>query len=509
MLDQGRTRSASRTDAREAAARPPSARQRERGLWSFLTWSFFISHVVAAQQAAAAGAMAAEAPSDGLNTAEQRAEVPFSAAALEQPGFDPAEIQHAAGPQVQQVEPAAPTFLALEDQAPAPSDAGALEHSAFDDAVHATPRGQTAVADVVGKSSPAEAAAPPVATELGQVLEQVLDPVTHVVGGVLDGVVDPLLTPLTGLVGDVVEDLTPVLDQVLDPVTGAVSSVVHVVTDLVDPLLTPVGGLAGDVVEALVPAIDQVISPVADLTGSVIELTEPVLDPVIAPTAAVLEELLQTLDPVIDPVTGIAAGAGALLGEAIEPATALVGDAVEPLVPVVNDLTAPIGEVVGPLLAPIGSVLGPVTAPLLGPVADGISLLEPLTGQVSDSAGVSAEQPLSALLGLDSGGESILIGPVAAAAGSLDLPELPVLGAIDELFSGGSYTEYSLALQGSAGAGSQPLAAGAGALDGLVTGIENIALFGQDSADAGSDAPAAILPNILGGGGLRLDWAGL
>jgi len=467
MTDQGRTfqsRISSRADAKEAAAKAPASKQREKGLWTFLTWSFFISHIVAAQQVAAASAMAAEsAASDAAHSGAQPADARLAAAAAELGGFERAEIQQALSPQVQTLDPGAPTLVALADQTPAPVDA-----EAFDDAaVHGVPRGQHTVADLAETSASADGP---------QLLES--------------------------------PDLGHVLDHVLDPLTDVVSGVVHVVDGLLDPLLTPVSGLVGDIFEGLDPLLDQVVSPVAGLAGGVIELVEPLLDPIIMPTAAILEEVLQALDPVIDPVTGIAAGATALLGEAIEPVTALVGDVVEPLVPVINDLTAPLGEVISPLLAPLGSVLAPVTAPLLGPIADGISLLDPLTGQGSESAGSSVE--LSALLGLGSGGEPILIGPVAAAAGSLDLPALPVMGGIDELFSGSSYTDYNLALQTGASAGAQPFAAGAAALDTLVSGIESIALLQQENGNADGDAPASALPNLFDSGGLRgLEWVGL
>lgn len=352
MLDQGRmfqSKSSSRADAKEAAAKGPASKQREKGLWNFLTWSFFISHIVAAQQVAAASAMAAEASADDAGrTGAQPADAPIAVGAAAQSDFERADVQQTVAPPTQSLDPGAPTPVVLADQTPAPEHA-----EAFDDAAaHGVPRGQHTVADLAEKSASSDSAQLLEAPELGHVLDQVLDPVTDVLGGV-----------------------------------------VHVVDTVVDPLVAPVVGLVGDVVESLDPILDQVVSPVAGLAGSVIELVEPLLDPIIMPTAAVLEEVLQALDPVIDPVTGIAAGATALLGEAIEPVTALVGDVVEPLVPVINDLTAPIGEVISPLLAPLGSVLAPVTAPLLGPIADGISLLDPLTGQGSSPLAVQWSSP--------------------------------------------------------------------------------------------------------------------
>jgi hypothetical protein len=489
MIDQGRTFQSSlssRAGAKEAAAKAPASKQSEKGLWNFLTWSFFISHIVAAQQMAASSAMAAEvATDDGAGIDAQPAEAPVAAAAADQGGFEAAEIQQIAAPQVQSIDPGGPTLVALADQAPMRVDAEALD----DTAAHAAPRGQTTPADLAEKSSAPDGGQIIDISLPGQPLIQVLEPVTEVVGSVIpvvETVLDSLVPAVSGLVGEVVNTLDPILE----------------------PVLTPVVGLVGNAVEGLDPLLEQVVSPVAGLAGGVIELVEPVLDPIIMPTVAVLEEVLQSLDPVIDPVTGIAAGASALLGEAIEPVTALVGNVVEPLVPALNELTAPIGDVVGPLLAPL-SVLGPVTAPLLGPIADGISLLDPFTGGGSDSSNGATPEPLSALLGLGAGGEPILIGPVGIAAGSLDLPALPVVGGLDELFSGSSYTDYNLALQGGAGAGAQPLAAGAAALDSLVSGIENIAVLQPDSGDAGSDAPAAT-SGLLGGGGLRgLEWIGL
>ena len=184
MLDQGRTflsKSSSRADAKEAAAKGPASKQREKGLWNFLTWSFFISHIVAAQQVAAASAMAAEASPTMRHTGMHRPATHPAQLGRRDSAFDRAEIEQVAAPQAQSIDPGAPTLVARADQAPMHVDV-----EAFDDAAaHGMPRGQTTLADLAEKSSTSDGGQPLVAPELNAILDQVLDPVADVVGGVV------------------------------------------------------------------------------------------------------------------------------------------------------------------------------------------------------------------------------------------------------------------------------------------------------------------------------------
>ena len=101
-------------------------------------------------------------------------------------------------------------------------------------------------------------------------------------------------------------------------------------------------------------------------------------------------------------------------------------------------------------------------------------MLAPVTDIVGD--------PLAALLGLGSGGGAPIITTpvVSASSGSIDFEGAPAAGSLplDDLFSGGGYTDYNLALHGDvpAGASSAPgailhdVADAAGDILGAVTG---------------------------------------
>jgi hypothetical protein len=123
--------------------------------------------------------------------------------------------------------------------------------------------------------------------------------------------------------------------------------------------------------------------------------------------------------------------------------------------PVVEQVVAPVVQVLDPIVeqvvAPVVQALDPVVAPV-------IEALDPLLAPVADIVG----GPLASLLGLDPGGGApIIMTPVvAASSGSLDFEGAPAVGplVLDDLFSGGNYTDYNLALQSDvpAGASSAP-----------------------------------------------------
>ena len=104
---------------------------------------------------------------------------------------------------------------------------------------------------------------------------------------------------------------------------------------------------------------------------------------------------------------------------------------------------------------------------------------------------------------------------VAASSSSMDFEGAPAAGSLplDDLFSGGGYTDYNLALQSDvpAGASSAPgailhdVADSAGDILGAVTGNASF-----DGGNGGHGSSHLIgLPSILGDRAARLDGLGL
>jgi hypothetical protein len=139
--------------------------------------------------------------------------------------------------------------------------------------------------------------------------------------------------------------------------------------------------------------IDEAVAPVVAAVADVTETLEPVIDEAVAPVVAAVADVTETLEPVID--------------EAVAPVVAAVADVTETLEPVIDEAVAPVIETASELTG----TLGDATDPLSGALADA--------------------------------------GEVLASGGSVELEELPVVSDItlDDLFSGGGYTDYGLELQ--------------------------------------------------------------
>jgi hypothetical protein len=348
---------------------------------------------------------------------------------------------------------------------------------------------QYGMSQTVSDASAAEAS-PDVLLGAGEGLGPVLD--------VVDNVLDSVVPPVGALVGGLVDVLDPVLDGVIAPVAGIAGDLVAALEPVLDAVVAPVAGLTESLVGSLEPVLDPLLTPVVGLAGSVIELADPVLDQILVPAAGVIEEVLQSLDPVIDPITGLASSLTAPLGDALSPVVEAAADVLAPVLPVVNQLTAPLEDIADTVLSPLASVVAPLTEPLLGPITSQLSILDGLSGDASGDAGGAQGISLSQLLDLGVGGGPIVLDAAGATAGSL-----PVVGNLDDLFSGGTYTEYSLALQ----AGSTT-AEGLGAsldesLDTLVANLDVGALLSVDTNE--QTANSGGLSSVLGGG-LRIDW---
>ncbi len=363
-----------------------------------------------------------------------------------------------------------------------------------------------------GVVSPVIGAAEDVVETLVPVVDGVVAPVVDLAGGlvdVLEPVVDGVVAPVAEVVGSVADALDPVADGVVAPVASAAGDLIEALDPVLDTVVTPVADVADTLVGSLEPVVDPLLTPVMGLAGSVIELAEPVLEPIIVPSAEVIEDVLQSLEPALDPVTGLASSITSPLADAVSPIIEAVADVIEPVTPVVNDLTAPLEPLVDPLLSPVLEVVAPLTEPLLGPITSQLSILDGLSGGTSEGGdGSGGTQGINLSLVVDaniSAGSPILVDTVAAVTDTLDLPSLPVVGGLDDLFSGGAYTEYNLALQADVGASSEGFGASvAASLDTLGSNLDIGALLSADTSEQTTSTGGG-LSSILGGG-CRFDW---
>jgi hypothetical protein len=464
-------------EAAAAVKRP--AHQREKGLWNFLTWSFFISQIVAAHHLTSSSAHAAEAADDkgSADTALDVAAGPDALAALA--FLDPADLQQAIAMAAKsinagQVATGLDGLLGVETHADEEGASVGARTAVPDE----EPTPQVASAAAVGGDSPggeSDATGAMAGTVIGPVVGEVLD------------LLDPILDPVITIVGDVAGVLDPVVDGVVAPVLGAVEGLVDALDPLLDGLVAPVAGLAGGLVEALEPVLEGVVAPVAGL----VETLEPVLDGIVAPIAGLAGGVAEVLEPVLEGVVAPVAGLAGGVTEVLEP---VLQGAVAPVAGLAGGVAEVLGPVLGGVSDPIASIVTGAAAPIGDPVGE---LFDALAGEGTEAGG-SLASTLSAL-GL-TGGSSGVIEAVTGSGGGL-------LGAggLDDLFSGGGYTDYNLALQTGASGSTGIADSVSTALDPTAADLDLGALIQLDSDENEADAGLG-LSALLGGTGLRLEW---
>lgn len=349
MLNEVRLRELAR-DAVERggmALRP----RRERGLWSFLTWSFFLSQLAAGNAFASGAAQAANAedvsdPGDSSQATasaasfhgvpdfrmEAASELPPIAASS---GATPAQTAavHAAekaggieqldltsDADLTQQSAMLPNSAAFVSTAPvAESDSSAI---AVD-----MPYGSETATDL-----PQIAEVPPLLTEM---LPPVLDTIDNLVED-LGSTLDDLFVPVVGTVEDLADVLSPTLDQALSPVGTLADNITSVLGETLDPVLTTVAGVA--------EGVGDILQPVGGIAGELIGLADPLIEAV-APVLEPVSTLVAAAEPLLDPVLEVAT-----------PVVALVEPVVEPLLQPLAPALAPVLEIL-PLGAATGGIL--------------------------------------------------------------------------------------------------------------------------------------------------------
>jgi hypothetical protein len=275
------------------------ARQREKGLWNFLTWSFFLSHILAAEQFAAAPVRAAESD-------------------LDRSSSNDAASEH--GNVVTSLAPSDHETLYADDTAAAPATAvqvglGPLSHVewgavavpfSLDGAMPHGAAGAFSLADAVvdldqigvlrGAVSPE--GSPPALIELPISLDlplPILEPGSNL-SEILHDVVAPAIAPLIATVDGILDTaelvtqpLTALTGEIAGSLAGEVEAIIAPLSGVVDTLAQPLGGVV-EIVDALANEVNTSLVPLSPVVDT---LVHP-LDDLVATEAA--QSALQALD---------------------------------------------------------------------------------------------------------------------------------------------------------------------------------------------------------------------
>ncbi len=279
--------------------------QRERGLWSFLTWSFFLSQLAVGNAFAAGAAQAGS----GIDV-----NAPGNATNSESAGTAPAGV---------------PDFRVLAAAEPetstTPSSTAQSQSSVASDG------GKTGGIDQLDMTSDASLAMQAAGAYSSAAVSYVSPAAENAEGGApspepLAGVaidIEPpavlsdVLSPVLGTVDDLLEGLGPTLDGLLVPIVETVDDFASVLGPTLDHTLSSIETLADGIVDGLQPTLDSLFAPIAGLGEGVSELIEP--------AGAVAGEIMALADPVIDAVqpalsslTNVVAAAQPILEPVVE-----------------------------------------------------------------------------------------------------------------------------------------------------------------------------------------------
>jgi hypothetical protein len=410
MLNEDRVRQLSAETEFAKGGTGLQAPQRERGLWSFLTWSFFLSQL-AVGNAFTAGAAQAGSGVD-LKEGGDASNAAKSSSALGTPDLRA----------ISMVEPqfAAPPVAAQ----PTSGEVVASAKPAGVEQIDLTSEAGLGIQAAIAQSSAAAEGAQSIAGENG---------------GALAPEVPPELIPGVELPPTI--DLPPILGGVLPPALEMVDDLVDGLGPTLDGLLVPVVQTVDDLASVLAPTLDHVLAPVETLVDGVVGGLQPTLDPLLAPVAGVSEGLGELLEPI-----------GGVAGEIMVIADPII-DIAEPILSPVMNLVGAAEPILDPALdvaAPVFNLIEPVVEPLLQPLAP---VTEPLLEMLPLNVGNGGL--LSGLFGSNGGSDAI------ASSGSLEFAAQAEVTSHD-LFQAGMYTEFGIALHetpaGSETENSDPLA---------------------------------------------------
>ena len=320
-----------RSLARRTLVQPPP--HKERALWNFLTWSFFIAQVLAAEQfigaqAKAAGSLDLSSPESSAADAVPKLDL----ASLEGDASTPDDVRQSFGGRLDDL-----SFQSLK--------LGQFGGTVIDlDSISVA-----RVEDVSQSISVAGYNAEAASSSNGDIpLPDTL--VDVVVPDILD-VVGDTTGPLLDTVEDIVATLTDIVGGITDPLLDTVGDVVQIADDVLEPVADVVAALTdplGDVVHDILNPVTDVVATLTDPLGDVIH---DVLNPVTDVVATLTDTLDDVAHDILNPVTDVVATLTDPLGD-------VVYDVLNPVTGVVADLTEPLDNVAHDVLNPVAALLG-------------------------------------------------------------------------------------------------------------------------------------------------------
>ena len=271
---------------------PVPSPHRQKGLWNFLTWSFFISQVMAAETFAGSAARAAGA-TDNETVARNHADAHAGGGTLPAiggiPGLagDDATVSGpaASGPALAPLNLGDGSGAGNEKTQAATSNGSGDGGDGGDGGDAAMARASGAVGNQVAFQQAIDSH--------GTEPQAPLAPEDQDLSGRLVPVVAPLVgehvvAPVVALRGEATEVLATTVEHVVAPVVGLVGDVVCCVlgslTSVVEPAVAPIG-----------EATEHALQPLANVVGETVSPAACVVELVVAPLAETLGNLLQPL----------------------------------------------------------------------------------------------------------------------------------------------------------------------------------------------------------------------
>jgi hypothetical protein len=453
-----------------------SRSERERGLWSFLTWSFFLASFLTAaeiESGAAHGATADATPLDGHAAGDGSSVLP---------GTTTSDMQHAV------LEPGS------VDQASMPADARVAMH-AINLATGALPQ----LADVdplTGAQGPTSTSgAGYVDGDSGStsITNNYYSSDSHDTTNIINN--DYVTIDSHDTITTVVNVVNTTVTTVVDEVEHVVDGVVPVVGAIVDPALhavEPVVAAVGDIVGGATQTVDALLNTTLHTLTSTLTGTVPTL---VADVSDTLSGLTPVVGTVVDTTLHTVTSA---VTDTVPTIVADLGGAVSSVMPVVNGLAemAPhiVTDTVPTLLSDAGDILHLGTA--TSAVASLVEHDNPITSLLTSDAHGDGGTPLDLV-------HNVMSGIGASSSGSLTFaaatPE--ALDAHDNAPSGHGYAQFNLAVQGVSDAGSAATPTDTGGITTIITSAIGLgphhANSDTSSSDHTSDASPVHLTGVL------------
>jgi len=387
-------------------ARTEPRPERQRGLWSFLTWSFFLANVLTASELMNGSAHAASTDGDA-NSAHPSGSDDGNVTL----GNDPSGMQHTS------LEGTSPVLLSDPNETKVAVNGMNAELSAaqgVESPVQVAALSATAMSLDAASSwaSPVDGAGSPPGGDTGGIGAGGHDPGTTTIieiihdGGNILGpvgtIVDTVTAPIVGAVGDVVYSVVPVVNEVVNTVTQTVASAV----DTVDHLLGTVTSAVSDTVPAVVSdvagivtgiadaatgladhALDTASNVVSDLTQTVSSLTSSASDVVDAALNTVTTTVSDTLPALVSDATGLVTGVADTATTVVDHTLDTASNVVSDLGHTIDSAASTVTDTASTLVSDAGSAVSNLTD--TGPIATLVSDQSPVGTLLSSATGSS------------------------------------------------------------------------------------------------------------------------